>query len=84
MIKCPICNKKTMESSSHYYTRAHNHLCDQSAGALGRWCTTCSDIVWDEPDYAKWILEQPLWVGDPRDMSLKAKYNPDYAYVENM
>ncbi len=59
--KCTFCNERKLEKQPMFYNRAYNSLCNQATSDLGQWCYHCCRINWEEPDFDKWINDQPIW-----------------------
>lgn len=89
--KCPNCGKRKLKIG--YFTRAYNSLCEQADGSRGKQCGNCLDIIFDEPDFDKWLSEQPDWVISYDYLSkirrgfapkcYNAKFDPQYAENKN-
>lgn len=60
--KCNLCGQRKLEKQSRFYNRAYNSLCKQATGELGKWCNNCLHVNWEEPDFDKWINNQPTWI----------------------
>jgi hypothetical protein len=60
MKECKKCGSKLLHHG--YWSRAYNSLCQQAAGDKGVRCYDCGDIVWEEPNFDKWISEMPEWI----------------------
>jgi 8-oxo-dGTP pyrophosphatase MutT (NUDIX family) len=61
-LKCGHCGERDLDKDSGMYNRAYNSLCQQATSDLGTWCNTCFCVNWEEPDYDKWINNQPTWI----------------------
>jgi len=59
--RCSACGTFGELRSGHF-TRAYNEMCQQAAGASGKYCNGCSTIHFDEPDFDKWMATQPKWI----------------------
>lgn len=60
--ECAHCGRTIKHRYFTQYNRGHNYLCEQAAGGPGVWCESCMRITWKEPDFAKWMKEQPHWI----------------------
>lgn len=67
--KCPSCGHRALEEAHGGWARGWNNLCEQAAGATGRWRRGCEKVQFEEAAgvyYARMRRTTP-WVTPRRD-----------------
>ena len=55
---CEKCGTRALHRG--YWTRGHNHMCEQATGDDGTRCFECGDIVWDRT-FEEYKKALPRW-----------------------